>query len=598
MKRQGVRYLQAWKALGSILRDGGSWSGHEKNCCFLNTHSDQFADVSTIVGLDQNSDSRAIAVVDWDQDGDLDLWSSNRTAPRVRYLQNEGSEGSYLALRLQGTTGNRDAIGARVELLTTFHGKSFTDIQTLRAGEGYLAQSSKWLHFGLGQAELERVTVRWPGGVEQSFSGLRKNTRYLVIEGQEPQPFMADRDVALPDVKLPAPVVDDGLRIIPARRLPMPDLQLRDGRGRAFTLAYQGHDFTLLTIWATWCRPCITELRELSSRSVEMKRQGIRWMAANVDELGSHSVDRLKLAQELLAEIGVSREPILATQGAVECLDVVQRSLVTKQDPLPIPCSFLMDERGNLMAVYKGGVVADDLKDDVALLDAATPDPRDPAIPFPGLWSMDAFPPDLMAVPTELANIGRSAEALSYMVKHVPIKDFVPPVTVEQVTNGYLSIARDLAGKGNTDAAEAALKQALRVNEGSVQAHMAIAELYLHKHKAAEAAAHYRSVLEVIPQQPMSLNNLAWLLATSSDPNVRAPQESVSLAERLCEQTDHKEPVSLDTLAVAYAAAGQFDKAARTLENAIGLAKRLGHPTTKMNMRLQLFRDERPYVDR
>jgi len=215
--------LQAWQALGKILRDGGSWSGHERNCCFLNTQSDQFADVSSIVGLDQVSDSRAIALVDWDHDGDLDLWYSNRTAPRVRYLQNDSKTGNrYLAIRLQGTKSNRDAIGARLELETTLEGPTSKSIQTLRAGEGYLAQSSKWIHFGLGKSQPVKLRIRWPGGAEQSFSRMKSNTRYLIVEGQQPQEIASARAVELADITLPEPRVPSNLRIVPARPLPWP----------------------------------------------------------------------------------------------------------------------------------------------------------------------------------------------------------------------------------------------------------------------------------------------------------------------------------------------------------------------------------------
>ena len=76
MEQQGERYLKAWRALGNILSDGGSWSGHERNCCFLNTRGERFADVSSAVGFDHDSDGRGVALVDWDHDGDLDVWTS------------------------------------------------------------------------------------------------------------------------------------------------------------------------------------------------------------------------------------------------------------------------------------------------------------------------------------------------------------------------------------------------------------------------------------------------------------------------------------------------------------------------------------------
>ena len=161
---------------------GRSFSGNERNCCFLNTGAapaaeGRFANISAVSGLDYPDDGRAVALTDWDHDGDLDMWISNRNAPRLRLMRNDSpNDNHFLALRLEGnaTTTNRDAIGARVEVVFA-NPESGTrqpkSIKTLRAGEGFLAQSSKWLHFGLGSVDvIEKVIVHWPGGNTEQFS--------------------------------------------------------------------------------------------------------------------------------------------------------------------------------------------------------------------------------------------------------------------------------------------------------------------------------------------------------------------------------------------------------------------------------------------
>ena len=105
--------------LYSLVRQGRSWGGRDRNCAFLNLGSGRFADISSASGFDFPDDGRAVARVDWDQDGDLDLWVVNRNGPQLRLLVNEVNSGHHwLALRLvgNGTTTNRDAIGARVEV--------------------------------------------------------------------------------------------------------------------------------------------------------------------------------------------------------------------------------------------------------------------------------------------------------------------------------------------------------------------------------------------------------------------------------------------------------------------------------------------------
>ena len=57
-------------------------------------------------------------------------------------------------------------------------------IRTLRGGEGFLSQSSNWIHFGLGGAgEIEKLVVRWPGAAAQEFSGIKSGEFYKLAQG-------------------------------------------------------------------------------------------------------------------------------------------------------------------------------------------------------------------------------------------------------------------------------------------------------------------------------------------------------------------------------------------------------------------------------
>ena len=84
------------------VRKGTSWSGHERNRCLLNFSGQEFADASSVSGLDFDDDGRGLAVTDWNRDGKLDLWFRNRSAPRLRLMLNQAAQGEFVALRLQG----------------------------------------------------------------------------------------------------------------------------------------------------------------------------------------------------------------------------------------------------------------------------------------------------------------------------------------------------------------------------------------------------------------------------------------------------------------------------------------------------------------
>ncbi len=210
---------------------------------------------------------------------------------------------------------------------------------------------------------------------------------------------------------------------------------------------------------------------------------------------------------------------------------------------------------------------------------------------------LNTFPPDLMAIAMSLMDVGRAEEALSYMRTHISTKNFAPPITQELLSGTYLKLSRVLVRQRKLDDAERAITQALKVDAKSTSARLALGDLYLVRRRKADAAKQYRELLKSSPRQPMALNNLAWILATSKDAKLKNPADAVMFAERLCELTKHGEPISLDTYSVALAADGQFEKAIEWLQKAIALAKQNGRSTKNMERRLKLFQAQESYEE-
>jgi hypothetical protein len=136
-----------------------------------------------IAGKKAARSSRAAAVADFTRTGRLDIIVNNFN-DHPYYLRNQGKKGNYVAFRLEGKKHEgkkctRDAIGAVVRL---WSGEQVLTRQVNTAC-GYLAQSSKVLHFGLGEkSKIDRVEITWPGGKRQTLAPPEVNKLHEVKE--------------------------------------------------------------------------------------------------------------------------------------------------------------------------------------------------------------------------------------------------------------------------------------------------------------------------------------------------------------------------------------------------------------------------------
>ena len=112
----------------------------------------------------------------------------------------------------------------------------------------------------------------------------------------------------------------------------------------------------------------------------------------------------------------------------------------------------------------------------------------------------------------------------------------------------------------------------------------------------SQAVEQYRRILEAQPESVEAMSNLAWLLATSTDPAVRDVPAAMSLVQRAADRAGGREAGVLDTLAVVYAEAGQFDRAVETASKAVELALDAGQRdyAEQLRNRLALFRQAKP----
>ena len=702
----------------NMIFQGVSLSGHERNCCYLNTGNGQFANVSAVSGLDFMDDARAHALVDWDHDGDLDLWSANRTTPPVRFLRNGNANGNhFLALRLQGTGSrtNRDAIGARVEVILAHGGarggkhdpaKNPKLIKSLRAGEGFMGQSSKWLHFGLGATTgVERVVVRWPGAEPEDFAGVQADAFFELVqaEGVARRWHPPDRTVRITaePQELPGPTRRG--RVLLTSRLDLPPLECRTLDGERILLSDPSPGPLLLNLWATWCKPCLVELKEFADHRQALREAGLDILALSVDAIDEDQPSDPQRTQEFLGQLDFPFNVGIATAELIDQLQIVHNGTLVSISPLPVPTSFLIDARGRLAAMYQGPVSIERLLADVEMLSLDDDAWKMAALPLPGHWYQQPEPPRLSSHISRLIEQGFVETGLAYMDQHpesLSPDDYLslgvlldrqgrhteamaeyrraaqlepslakahvnlgvswqrlgkvdeamaafreavrldPKLAVAQMNLGvfeanagrrdeaerryraavqsdptltmaHLNLGVVLQDNGRLAEAAGAYREAVRLNPDLAEAHLRLgktsalqgqltealdayrqavradprlliarvrlAAVLNELGRTGEAIAAYREVLRMDSELPMAQNSLAWILATHHDPIHRDGEQAVRLAEQAARSTQFERTGVLDTLAAAYAEAGRFEDAVRTVKQAIDLARSRGN---------------------
>ncbi len=517
-----LRYRQGWNALNKLLHEDRSFSGQERNCAFLNLGDGRFADVSAATGFDFDDDGRAVACVDWDRDGDLDLWVTNRTAPRLRLLRNDNPLGShYLAVKLRGTLAgtNVDAIGARVELHVG-GAKPVTLVKTLHAGDGFLSQSSNWLHFGLGdRTTIDRLVVRWPGGEAETIRGLSVDRRYLVYQNGDAVVWAPAGSSAALAVSEPKPAESSlRARIVLPALLPAPLVQYVDRSGDEQPLLPPGHGPTLVNLWASWCQPCLEELHTWADNEKRIRDAGVSILALSVDDLDKKSGSR-GAAEAILQRANFPFATGWATALAVQRLDTFQQSMLDQWRPLPIPSSFLIDRQGRVVAIYKGPVDVAQLIDDARLL-TATPERRRMAgLPFEGKWSTDPPAANPLRVSTRFVDTADIPGAIDYLRRYGESTEGgqAGSAAARQLGDVYFVLAVLLTGHGQADEALAAYATAASYNGDDFRIRSSWGELLLGQWKYVEAGEQFRHALRIKPDDVQTIRHLIGVHVTTND---------------------------------------------------------------------------------
>jgi hypothetical protein len=153
----------------------------QRNLVLANLGTGKFIDYTNRAGdaLRREALHRGLAFGDFDGDGRVDAVLTRLNEPAELLRNTSPAANHWLAFRLIGRQSNRDAIGARIHVVSESGLQQWNHVTT---STGYACSSEETVFFGLGQDNaVKRVEIRWPSGVVQELKDVRAD-RYLNLE--------------------------------------------------------------------------------------------------------------------------------------------------------------------------------------------------------------------------------------------------------------------------------------------------------------------------------------------------------------------------------------------------------------------------------
>jgi tetratricopeptide (TPR) repeat protein len=187
-----------------------------------------------------------------------------------------------------------------------------------------------------------------------------------------------------------------------------------------------------------------------------------------------------------------------------------------------------------------------------------------------------------------LANMNRLQEAIEEMVRVSAAKPNQTDLKM-QLAMYYQVDNRPLKAIEVYD-------QVLQQQSDSVMALRSRGDAYLALGKHGAAIADFDKALEYAATDSALLNNLAWVLATSPDAEIRDGKRAVELASKACELTSYSQPHILSTLAAAFAESGDFGTAIEWSEKAVDMDD--SEQLEQLTKELTSYRDGQPWRER
>jgi Flp pilus assembly protein TadD/peroxiredoxin len=567
-------YEQGWGAINELIRSDATWSGYERNILYLNNHDGTFSEVSGALGLDFLDDSRSFALADLDHDGRLEVVLKNRNTPQLRILRNAMPElGGSLIFRLHGKKSNRDAIGSAISVEVGDRRQT----KYLQAGSGFLAQHTKEVSFGLGNAQgTLAATIVWPNGLQQTLENLPINHRIEIEEGNpnfvatpfaQPPASWAHAGAAVAGESL-SPAIETWL----IEPLLAPEFSLPDLAGTVRELRSFRGQLVLLCFWAMEAPQCGEQLRRWQQTQEKIAPSRLQILGVNVDDSANAFATKAFATKE-----NISFPILLGTREVAGIYDIIYRYLFDRRRNLALPSALLIDKNGAIIKIYQGPVPPEKIAQDLNAVPTSKNERIRAALPFGGTLYQGAFQRNDFTFGVALFQHGYLEQAAASFEQVIAAKPDDP--------EAYYNLGTLHLRRNELREARERLEQTLKLRVDYPEAWNNLGMVAAQEGHADEAERNFKQSLRLRPDYVTAMLNLG---------NVERRGGALAAAETLFNRAVQLEPENPEanySLGMLYAHEEQLERADTLLQKAVAL--RPDYPDALNNLGVLFVRERR-----
>ena len=158
------------------------------NRLFINQNGERFYETTAYSGVGHLQKGHGVSFADFNGDGSLDIYAVLGGAVEGDFyhnalFENQSRFGNWISLELEGTRSNRQAIGARIEVVIRDEDGERSIFRTVSTGGSFGANNSR-AHVGIGPAQaIEKIIINWPGeNGEQVIENPEINRLYKISQ--------------------------------------------------------------------------------------------------------------------------------------------------------------------------------------------------------------------------------------------------------------------------------------------------------------------------------------------------------------------------------------------------------------------------------